>query len=148
MTEQMEFVMIKPDAVQRGLIGEIVSRIERKGLKIRALKMIKMSREQAEKLYEEHKGKPFFEDLVNYVTSGPVVVMIVEGPRAVEVMRRMIGSTDGAEAAPGTIRGDFALSKARNLVHATDSPEKVEKEASIFFKEDELVNYDACHSIY
>ncbi len=145
---EKEFVMIKPDAVARGLIGEIISRIERKGLKIRALKMLKMSREQAEKLYEEHKGKPFFEDLINYVTSGPVVVMVVEGPRAVEVMRRMVGATDGAEAAPGTIRGDFALSKARNVIHATDSPEKVEREASIFFSEDEYVDYEFCHAIY
>ncbi len=119
---ELEFVMIKPDGVKRGLIGEIISRIERKGLKIRALKMVRMSREQAETLYEEHKGKPFFEDLVNYVTSGPVVVMVVEGPKAVQVVRKMVGATDGAEAEPGSIRGDFALSKARNIVHATDSP--------------------------
>jgi nucleoside-diphosphate kinase len=149
MEIQREFVMIKPDGVKRGLIGEIIKRIEQKGLKIRALKMIKMSREMAEKLYEEHKGKPFFEDLINYVTSGPVVVMIVEGPNAVEVMRRMIGDTDGSKAAPGTIRGDFALSKARNIVHATDSPEKVEREASIFFKEEEIVeDYEFCNAIY
>jgi len=145
---EKEFVMIKPDAVKRGLVGEIISRIERKGLKIKALKMIRMSREQAEQLYEEHRGKPFFEDLVQYVTSGPVVVMIVEGPRAVYVMRKMIGATDGAEAEPGTIRGDFALSKARNLVHATDSPEKVERESKIFFSEEELVDYEPCNAIF
>ncbi|ALU12072.1 nucleoside diphosphate kinase [Ignicoccus islandicus DSM 13165] len=148
MSVELEFVMIKPDGVKRGLIGEIISRIERKGLKIKALKMIKMSKEMAEELYAEHKGKPFFNDLVEYVTSGPVVVMIVEGPKAVQVVRKMIGATDGAEAEPGSIRGDFALSKARNIVHATDSPEKVEKEASIFFKLDELVDYDYLHAIY
>ena len=145
---ELEFVMIKPDAVKRGLIGEIISRIERKGLKIKALKMIQMSREMAEKLYEEHRGKPFFEDLVGYVTSGPVVVMVVEGPNAVQVMRKMIGDTDGSKAEPGTIRGDFALSKTRNLIHATDSPEKVEREMSIFFKKEELLNTENLHAIY
>lgn len=145
---ELEFVMIKPDAVKRGLVGEIISRIERKGLKIKALKMIQMSKEMAEKLYEEHRGKPFFEDLVGYVTSGPVVVMVVEGPNAVYVMRKMIGDTDGSKAEPGTIRGDFALSKARNLIHATDSPEKVEREMSIFFKKEELLNTENLHAIY
>ncbi|UXD21932.1 nucleoside diphosphate kinase [Ignicoccus pacificus DSM 13166] len=146
---QLEFVMIKPDGVKRGLVGEIIKRFENKGLKLRALKMIKMSKEQAIELYKEHEGKPFFDDLVNYVTSGPVVVMVVEGPRAVEVVRRMVGATDGAEAEPGSIRGDFALSKARNIVHATDSPEKVEREMSIFFKKEELVeDYEFAHAIY
>lgn len=146
---EREFVMIKPDGVKRGLVGEIISRIERKGLKIVAMKMLKLDREMAERLYEEHKGKPFFDDLISYVTSGPVVAMVVEGPNAVEVMRRMIGDTDGAKAAPGTIRGDFALSKARNVVHATDSPEKVAREMSIFFRDDEIVEgYELCHSIY
>ncbi len=148
MNEELEFVMIKPDAVRRGLIGEIISRIERKGLKIKAMKMIKMSNEMAHKLYEEHEGKPFFEDLVSYVTSGPVVVMVVEGPSAVTVMRKMIGDTDGSKAEPGTIRGDFALSKARNLIHATDSPEKVEREMSIFFKKEDLLDTENMHSIY
>ena len=146
---EREFVMIKPDGVKRGLVGEIISRIERKGLKIVALKMLRMSLEQAKELYKEHEGKPFFEDLINYVTSGPVVAMIVEGPNAVEVVRRMIGDTDGSKAPPGTIRGDFALSKARNVVHATDSPEKVKREYSIFFKEEEVVgDYELCHAIY
>ncbi len=133
--------MIKPDGVKRGLIGEIISRIERKGLKIKALKMKKLSREEAEKLYEEHRGKHFFNDLIDFVTSGPVVAMIVEGDSAVEVMRRMIGPTDGREAPPGTIRGDFALSKQENVIHASDSAEKVWKEASVFFTKDELVEY-------
>ncbi len=146
---ELEFVMIKPDAVKRGLVGEIISRIERKGLRIRAIKMVKLTREQAERLYEEHRGKPFFEDLVNYVTSGPVVALMVEGPRAVYIVRKMVGATDGAEAEPGTIRGDFAISKGRNLVHATDSPEKVWKEASVIFDEKELVPpYEYAHHIY
>ncbi len=147
--QQLEFIMIKPDGVKRGLVGEIIKRIEQKGLRIRALKMIRMSKEQAVELYKEHEGKSFFEDLVNYVTSGPVVVMVVDGPRAVEVVRRMVGATDGAEAEPGSIRGDFALSKARNIVHATDSPEKVKREMSIFFSENEIVDeYDFAHAIY
>ncbi len=148
MSEELEFVMIKPDAVKRGLIGEIISRIERKGLKIKAMKMIKMTIDMAKELYKEHEGKPFFNDLIEYVTSGPVVVMVVEGPSAVSVMRKMIGDTDGSKAEPGTIRGDFALSKARNLVHATDSPEKVEREMSIFFEKEELLDTENLHSIY
>ncbi len=131
--------MIKPDGVKRGLVGEIIARIERKGLKIKALKMKWLTREEAEKLYEEHKGKHFFNDLIEFVTSGPVVAMIVEGDSAVEVMRRMIGPTDGREAPPGTIRGDYALSKQENVIHASDSKEKVWKEASVFFDKTEVV---------
>ncbi len=139
MAREQTFVMIKPDGVKRGLVGEIIARFERKGFKIKALKMKWLTREEAEKLYEEHRGKPFFEDLIRYVTSGPVVAMILEGDSAVEVVRRMIGPTDGREAPPGTIRGDFALSKSENVIHAADSREKVWKEASIFFTEDEVV---------
>ena len=131
--------MIKPDGVKRGLVGEIIARIERKGLKIKALKMKWLTREEAEKLYEEHKGKHFFNDLIEFVTSGPVVAMIIEGDSAVEVMRRMIGPTDGREAPPGTIRGDYALSKQENVIHASDSKEKVWKEASVFFDKTEVV---------
>jgi len=127
------FVMIKPDGVRRGLIGEIINRFERRGLKIVALKMVKMDRKTAELLYEEHKGKSFFEDLINYVTSGPVVCMVIEGEDAVQVVRRMIGNTDPKEAPPGTIRGDFALSKSENIIHASDSLEKAKREMSIFF---------------
>jgi nucleoside-diphosphate kinase len=125
--------MIKPDGVRRGLIGEIINRFERRGLKIVALKMVKMDRKTAELLYEEHKGKSFFEDLINYVTSGPVVCMVIEGEDAVQVVRRMIGNTDPKEAPPGTIRGDFALSKSENIIHASDSLEKAKREMSIFF---------------
>lgn len=133
MSTERTFVMIKPDGVRRGLIGEIINRFERRGLKIVALKMIKMDRKTAELLYEEHKGKSFFEDLINYVTSGPVVCMVIEGEDAVQVVRRMIGNTDPKEAPPGTIRGDFALSKSENVIHASDSLEKAKREMSIFF---------------
>jgi len=139
MARETTFIMIKPDAVRRGLIGEIISRFERKGFRIRALKMKWLTREEAEKLYEEHKGKPFFEELIKFITSGPVVAMIIEGDNAVEVARIMIGPTDGRKAPPGTIRGDYSLSKCENVVHASDSKEKVWKEASIFFSKDEVV---------
>jgi nucleoside-diphosphate kinase len=132
--------MIKPDGYFRGLVGEIISRIERKGLRIIGMKLIKMSREQAEKLYSVHRDKPFFKDLVNFVTSGPVVVMVVEGESAVEVMRTMIGPTDGRKAPPGTIRGDYALSIQENIIHASDSPETASYEISLFFEEEELVS--------
>ncbi len=133
MAVERTFVMIKPDGVRRGLIGEVISRFERKGLKIVALKMLQMTREQAEELYSVHRDKPFFNDLVKFVTSGPVVVMIVEGESAISVVRTLIGPTDGRKAPPGTIRGDFALSIQENIVHASDSPESFEREHKIFF---------------
>jgi len=139
MTIQRTFVMIKPDGVKRRLVGEIISRFEKRGLNIIGLKMVQMDRSIAEKLYEEHKGKSFFEELINYVTSGPVVCMEVEGDEAVSVVRKMIGNTDPKEAPPGTIRGDYALSKAENVIHASDSEEKAKREMSIFFSEDELI---------
>lgn len=139
MTSQLTFVMIKPDGVKRRLVGEIISRIEKKGLNIIAMKMVRIDRKTAETLYEEHKGKSFFEDLISYITSGPVVCMVIEGDEAVNVMRKMIGATDPKEALPGTIRGDFALSKAENVIHASDSPEKARKEISIFFDENEIM---------
>lgn len=139
MAVQRTFVMIKPDGVRRNLVGEIISRFEKRGLKIVGLKMVQMDRATAERLYEEHKGKSFFEELVNYVTSGPVVCMVIEGDEAVSVVRKMIGNTDPKEAPPGTIRGDYALSKAENVIHASDSEEKAKREMSIFFREDEII---------
>ncbi|NOZ89462.1 MAG: nucleoside-diphosphate kinase [Crenarchaeota archaeon] len=133
------FVMIKPDAVKRGLIGEIIARFERKGFRIKALKMKWLTREEAEKLYEVHRGKPFFEELVNFITSGPVVAMILEGPSAIEVVRLMIGATDGRKAAPGTIRGDYALDIGANVIHASDSRESFEREYKVFFTDEEIV---------
>ncbi len=132
-------VIIKPDGVKRGLIGEIISRFERKGFKIKALKMTKLSLEQAEKLYDIHKGKHFYDELVNYITSGPVVAMILEGSDAVNVVRLMIGATDGRKAAPGTIRGDYSLSISENVIHAADSPERAEYEISVLFRPEELL---------
>jgi len=139
--EELEFVMIKPDGVSRGLIGEIINRFERRGLKIVGLKMLKMDRKMAEKLYEVHKGKHFFNDLIDYVTSGPVVVMVLKGRRAIKIVRDMVGATKPWEAQPGTIRGDFAIDIDRNIIHASDSPENSEKEMSIFFAKDELLEY-------
>ncbi|ADB57564.1 nucleoside-diphosphate kinase [Archaeoglobus profundus] len=135
------FVMIKPDGVQRCLIGEIISRLEKKGLKIVAMKMMKIERDLAERHYAEHKGKPFFESLVSYVTSGPVVAMVVEGKNAIKIVRTLVGATNPAEAAPGTIRGDFGMEVGRNVIHASDSPESAEREIALFFKPDEIVEY-------
>mgnify|MGYP001772503757 FL=1 len=139
MVLQRTFVMIKPDGVRRNLVGEIISRFEKRGLKIIGMKMVKIDRSTAEKLYEEHKGKSFFEDLINYITSGPVVCMVIEGEDVVSVVRKMIGNTDPKEAPPGTIRGDYALSKAENVIHASDSEEKAKREISLFFREEELI---------
>lgn len=138
MTERT-LVVVKPDGVRRGLIGEVISRLERKGFKIVALKMLKMSREQAEEFYAVHRTKPFFEELVAFASSGPVVAMIVEGDSAISVVRQMIGATDGRKAAPGTIRGDFSLSVLENIVHASDSLESFEKEHKIIFNASEIV---------
>ncbi|AIY90369.1 nucleoside-diphosphate kinase [Geoglobus acetivorans] len=135
------FVMIKPDGVQRGLAGEIISRFERKGLKIAAMKMLWISRELAEQHYAEHKEKPFFNALIDYITSGPVVAMVVEGRNAVSVVRTMIGKTNPAEAAPGTVRGDLAMDTGRNVVHASDSLQSAEREIGLFFKPDEIFDY-------
>lgn len=133
-------VFIKPDGVQRGLVGEIILRLEKRGLRIVALKMLRMSEQLAEIHYAEHKGKEFFDPLVRHVTSGPVVAMVLEGERAIELVRRMIGSTNPAEAQPGTIRGDLALTTRLNLVHASDSAASAEVEISRFFSLDEIVS--------
>jgi len=135
------FLMIKPDGVQRGLIGEIVSRIEKKGLKITALKMIQVSQEKAREHYAEHADKPFFQSLIDYITSGPVVAMVVEGRNAISVVRKMVGKTDPTEAEAGTMRGDMAMDIGRNVVHASDSLRSAEREIGIFFSEDEIVEY-------
>ena len=141
MEVERTFVMVKPDGVQRGLIGEVISRLERKGLKIVAMKMLRIPKEMAETHYAEHREKPFFGALVSYITSGPVVAMVVEGKSAISVVRNLVGKTNPVEAAPGTIRGDLAMDIGRNVVHASDSPESAEREISIFFTEDEIVEY-------
>lgn len=129
------FVMLKPDAVQRRLIGEIIRRIEAKNLNIVAMKMIHIDRKLAETHYGEHREKPFFKELVDFVTSGPAVAMIVEGPNAISVVRAMMGATNPFNAAPGTIRGDFGLDLTQNLIHGSDSAESAGREIALFFGE-------------
>nr|Q6KZI4.2 RecName: Full=Nucleoside diphosphate kinase; Short=NDK; Short=NDP kinase; AltName: Full=Nucleoside-2-P kinase [Picrophilus oshimae DSM 9789] len=133
-------ILVKPDGVERNLIGEVISRFERKGLAIKALKMMRVTREQAEDHYSVHRLKPFFDDLVSYLTSGPIVAMIVEGNNAIASSRMLAGATDGSKAAPGTIRGDFSLDIERNIVHASDSLESYEHEYKIFFNENEIMD--------
>jgi nucleoside-diphosphate kinase len=130
---EKSLVLIKPEAVSRGLIGEIVGRFEARQFRIVAMKMETLSREIAETHYGEHRGKPFFEVLVSYITSGPVVAMVVESPGVVAMIRTMVGTTDAALAAPGTIRGDLAQSIAENVIHASDSPESAQREIKLFF---------------
>ncbi len=130
---EKSLVLIKPEAVSRGLIGEIVGRFETRQFRIVAMKMEILSREIAETHYGEHRGKPFFEGLVSYITSGPVVAMVVESPGVVAMIRTMVGTTDAALAAPGTIRGDLAQSIAENVIHASDSPESAQREIKLFF---------------
>jgi len=139
---ERSLVIVKPDGVQRGLVGRITGRFESKGLKLVAMKMIRMARELAERHYAEHKGKDFYDDLVAYITSGPVVAMVWQGPQAVEVVRRLIGPTDGAQAPPGTIRGDFGICLRYNLVHGSDSAQSAEREIELFFSRDDMIEYD------
>lgn len=134
-------ILVKPDGVQRGLMGEIIGRFERRGLKMIGMKFIQMSRPLAEKHYAVHQGKPFYESLLGYITSGPVVAMVWEGKDAIAAARATMGATNPVEAAPGTIRGDFGMEIGRNLVHGSDSPENGAKEVSIFFDEAELVSW-------
>ena len=133
MAVERTLVIVKPDGVQRGLVGEIVGRLERRGLKIVAMRLQTVPREVAERHYGEHEGKPFYAGLVEYITSGPVVTLALEGPSAVSVVRSTMGATNPASAAPGTIRADLALSIGRNLIHGSDSPESAEREVGIFF---------------
>jgi nucleoside-diphosphate kinase len=130
---EQTLVLVKGDGVKRRLVGEIVRRIEAKRLDIRAMQLIDVSRDLAEEHYAEHRDKPFFEELVEFITSTPVVAMKIEGEGAIQVIRRLMGSTNPAEAAPGTIRGDLALSLPENLVHGSDSPESAERELKLFF---------------
>jgi nucleoside-diphosphate kinase len=138
---QRSLVILKPDAVQRGLVGQIVGRFEAKGLKLAAMKMMQISRELAERHYGVHRGKDFYPPLIDYITSAPVVVMVLEGAGAVDVVRRMMGTTFGYDAEPGTIRGDLGLSRRLNLVHGSDSPEAADKEIPLFFSPGEVLDY-------
>lgn len=141
MEKQRTFVMIKPDAVQRGLVGEIINRFEKKGIKIVAMKMVAVTREQAEKHYAVHKDKPFFQPTVKYIISSPVVVMVLEGINAIEMVRGIMGKTDPQQAENGTIRGDYGQFIGRNIVHGSDSKETAKFEINLWFKPEEIAKY-------
>lgn len=134
-------IIFKPDAMNRMLVGRILSRFEDKGLRVAAMKLQQTPREQVEKHYEVHKERPFYGELCNFMTSAPVIVAILEGPKAISVVRNLLGATNGIEAAPGTIRGDFGLDKQYNLVHASDGPETAAAEIELFFKPEEVHSY-------
>ena len=135
------FIILKPNTVRRGLIGEIIRRFEQRGIKIVGMKFLKITRQQAERLYECHKGKEFYDELIEFMTSGPVVTLVLEAPRVLELVRHIVGSTDPLKAEAGSIRGEFALTVTKNLVHASDCPDGFERESSIFFSPDELIEY-------
>jgi len=136
---EQTLVLVKPDGVAQGCVGEIIARLERRGLKIRALKLLQLSRSKAEIHYAEHRAKPFFPDLVAFITSGPLVAMVIAGENAVKAVRTMMGPTNPLDAAPGTIRGDLALNVQRNIVHGSDSPDSAAREIAIYFAPEEIV---------
>ena len=138
---QRTLIILKPDCVQRRLVGEVLRRFEAKGLRIAALKLIQVDRALGEKHYAEHQGKPFFGGLIDFITGGPVVVGVLAGPEAIAVVRAMLGATNGAAAAPGTVRGDFSISKQNNLVHGSDSEDSARREIALWFRPEELVDY-------
>ncbi|MGI5911251.1 MAG: nucleoside-diphosphate kinase [Syntrophomonadaceae bacterium] len=135
------FIMVKPDGVQKGQVGEIIKRIEQKGFKLVGLKLLVISRDMAEKHYEEHKDKPFFGELVEFITSGPVVAMVWEGPGVIDALRNLMGKTNPAEALPGTIRGDLAVTTSQNIIHGSDSWESAQREIDLFFSPLEIIDY-------
>lgn len=135
------FIMVKPDGVQRGLVGEIVNRFEQKGFKLVSAKLMQVSNELAEEHYGEHKERPFFGELVEFITSGPVFAMVWEGEEVIKTSRNMIGATNPQEATPGSIRGDYALTVGKNIIHGSDSPESAEREINLWFNENEISSY-------
>ncbi len=134
-------VILKPNAIQRELVGELIAKFERRGMKITAMKLRKISREMAEIHYKEHFGKDFYEDLIKFITSGPSVLMVLESDDAVNIVRATVGATNPADAAPGSIRGDYATSPGHNMIHASDSREAAEREIKLFFSPDEIEDY-------
>src|SRR2546430_2598032 len=138
---QRTLIIFKPDCVQRRLVGRVLDRFEAKGLRIAALKLLKVDPALAEKHYAEHQGKPFFDGLLRFITGSPVVVSVLEGPEAIAVVRMLLGATNGVVAAPGTVRGDFSISKQNNLVHGSDSPESAQREIALWFRPEEIVDY-------
>lgn len=141
MSAERTLIIVKPDGVERGLVSEILGRFERRGLKIAALKFMQIDRELAERHYAVHVGKFFYDELVAYITSGPVVVAVLEGPKVIEIVRSMIGKTRPNEAVGGTIRGDFAVEGLRNLIHASDAPQTATEEIDLYFRDGEVVTY-------
>ena len=141
MSTERTLVLVKPDGVQRGLVGTVVAVLERKGLKIVGMKMLHVSEELASRHYAAHTEKPFYKGLVSFITSSPLVALVLEGPRAVEVVRNTMGGTNPSDAAPGTIRGDFGLDIEHNIIHGSDSTESAQTEIGLFFAEDEVVDY-------
>ena len=141
MTERT-LVLVKPDGVQRQLVGQVIARFEQRGLKIVGLKLVQVDRDLAERHYAVHKGKPFFEGLVAFITSSPLVAMVLEGPNAIGMARTMVGATQPTDAAPGTIRGDLAVEMGQNLIHASDAPETASTELALWFRPEELVSYE------
>ena len=141
MAFEKTLIILKPDCIQRRLVGRILQRIEDKGMTIAAMKFLCISKELAERHYAPHKGKPFYPGLIEYITSGPVVVLVAGGPGCIAICRKLMGKTFGFEAEPGTIRGDFGVSKTFNLVHGSDSPESAETEIALYFKPQELLDY-------
>jgi len=139
---QRTLVLVKPDGVQRGLVGAIIARLEGRGLKLIGLKMMRITKDVASRHYAEHQGKPFYDGLIAFITSGPVVAMIWEGREAVSVVRSLVGATDPLKAAPGTIRGDLALDLGMNLIHGSDSPSRAQTEITLFFESNELHEYE------
>jgi nucleoside-diphosphate kinase len=135
-------VIIKPDGVQRGLVGPVLTRLERRGLRLAAMKLMQISPELAARHYAIHQGKPFYEGLIEFITSGPVVVAVIEGRHAIDIVRRTMGATNPADAAPGTIRADFGLEIGRNLVHGSDGPDTAAYEIPLFFEENEILTYN------
>lgn len=141
MAAERTFVLVKPDGVQRGFVGEVIGRFERRGLKIVGLKMLQVKRPLAEEYYAEHRGKGFYQGLMEYITSGPSVAMVVEGKDAVAIVRTMMGATDPSKAQPGTIRADLSLDISRNILHGSDSPKSAAREISLFFRPEEMLDY-------
>ncbi|WP_411841807.1 nucleoside-diphosphate kinase [Salinicoccus sp. HZC-1] len=140
------FLMIKPDGVQRNLIGPIVERLENKGFKLVGAKLMQVSEDLAKTHYQEHQEKPFFGELVDFITSGPAFAMVLEGENVIDTARLVVGSTNPQQAAPGTIRGDFGLTVGKNIIHGSDSPESAEREIGLFFDESEVLDYDLINS--
>lgn len=145
---EQTFIMVKPDGVMRGLIGNIISRLENKGLKLAAMKMIHINSDLAARHYEEHTGKPFYNGLIDFITSSPVIAMVWEGDDAVEIARALIGTTDPRKAIPGSMRGDLAVFTGKNIVHGSDSPDSAKREIKLFFNEEEICLYALPHEIW